>query len=39
MQVEEGEFAENEVYAIDIVVSTGEGKAKVSMHMNDCYDA
>jgi len=29
-KVEDGEFEENEVYAIDIVVSTGEGKPKVS---------
>lgn len=29
MKVEEDEFEENEVYAVDIVVSTGEGKAKV----------
>jgi curved DNA binding protein len=29
MRVEDGEFEENEVYAIDIVVSTGEGKTKV----------
>ncbi|KAF5828289.1 peptidase M24, structural domain-containing protein [Dunaliella salina] len=28
-KVEDGEFEENEVYAIDIVVSTGEGKTKV----------
>ena len=28
-KVEDGEFEENEVYGIDIVVSTGEGKAKV----------
>eukprot|EP01025_Chloroclados_australasicus_P046319 TRINITY_DN5111_c0_g1_i2.p1 TRINITY_DN5111_c0_g1~~TRINITY_DN5111_c0_g1_i2.p1 ORF type:complete len:378 (+),score=53.89 TRINITY_DN5111_c0_g1_i2:77-1210(+) len=28
-KVEDGKFEENEVYAIDIVVSTGEGKAKV----------
>jgi hypothetical protein len=28
-RVEDGEFEENEVYAIDIVVSTGEGKPKV----------
>ncbi|KAL0049427.1 hypothetical protein WJX82_002129 [Trebouxia sp. C0006] len=27
--VEDGEFEENEVYAIDIVVSTGEGKPKI----------
>ena len=30
-KVENGEFEENEVYAVDIVVSTGEGKPKVSM--------
>ncbi len=30
-QVEDAEFAENEVYAIDIMVSTGEGKPKVCM--------
>ena len=29
-KVEDGEFEENEVYAIDIVVSTGDGKPKVS---------
>jgi methionine aminopeptidase len=29
MKVEEDEFEENEVYAVDIVVSTGEGKARV----------
>ena len=29
-KVEDGEFEENEVYAVDIVVSTGEGKPKVS---------
>lgn len=29
-RVEDGEFEENEVYAVDIVVSTGEGKPKVS---------
>ena len=28
-KVEDGEFEENEVYAVDIVVSTGEGKPKV----------
>lgn len=28
-KVEDGEFEENEVYAIDIVVSTGEGKTRV----------
>ena len=28
-KVEEAEFEENEVYAIDIVLSTGEGKPKV----------
>ncbi|DBA65948.1 hypothetical protein WJX79_005753 [Trebouxia sp. C0005] len=28
-KVEDGEFEENEVYAIDIVVSTGEGKPKI----------
>jgi methionine aminopeptidase len=28
-KVEDGEFEENEVYAIDIVVSTGDGKSKV----------
>jgi methionine aminopeptidase len=28
-RVEEGEFEENEVYAVDIVVSTGEGKTRV----------
>ena len=28
-KVEDAEFEENEVYAIDIVVSTGEGKPKV----------
>lgn len=28
-KVEDTEFEENEVYAIDIVVSTGEGKPKV----------
>ena len=28
-KVEDGEFEENEVYAIDIVLSTGEGKPKV----------
>mmetsp|Transcript_40461 Transcript_40461/g.89906 ORF Transcript_40461/g.89906 Transcript_40461/m.89906 type:complete len:391 (+) Transcript_40461:54-1226(+) len=28
-KVEDAEFAENEVYAIDIVVSTGDGKTKV----------
>jgi hypothetical protein len=27
-RVEDGEFEENEVYAIDIVVSTGEGKTR-----------
>jgi len=29
-KVEDGEFEENEVYAVDIVVSTGEGKTRVS---------
>eukprot|EP00955_Chlamydomonas_euryale_P038700 351161-Chlamydomonas_euryale.AAC.6 len=29
MQVEDVEFEENEVYAIDIVLSTGEGKPKI----------
>ncbi len=29
-KVEDAEFEENEVYAIDIVVSTGEGKPRVS---------
>ncbi|KAL3144873.1 hypothetical protein ABBQ38_001973 [Trebouxia sp. C0009 RCD-2024] len=28
-KVEDGEFEENEVYAVDIVVSTGEGKPKI----------
>jgi methionine aminopeptidase len=28
-RVEDGEFEENEVYAVDIVVSTGEGKTRV----------
>ncbi|KAK9808868.1 hypothetical protein WJX72_005476 [[Myrmecia] bisecta] len=28
-RVEEGEFEDNEVYALDVVVSTGEGKSKV----------
>ena len=28
---ENGDFEENEVYAVDIVVSTGEGKPKVSV--------
>jgi curved DNA binding protein len=28
-KVEDGEFEENEVYAVDIVVSTGEGKTRV----------
>ena len=28
-KVEDGEFEENEVYAIDIVISTGDGKPKV----------
>jgi len=30
-KVEDGEFEENEVYAVDIVVSTGDGKPKVGM--------
>ena len=30
-KVEDGEFEENEVYAVDIVVSTGEGKPKVCL--------
>lgn len=29
-KVEDGEFEENEVYAVDIVVSSGEGKPRVS---------
>ena len=33
-KVEDGEFEENEVYAIDIVVSTGEGKPKVCAASN-----
>ena len=33
-KVEDGEFEENEVYAVDIVVSTGEGKPKVSSVWN-----
>lgn len=30
-KVEDGEFEENEVYAIDIVVSTGDGKTRVRL--------
>ena len=33
-KVEDGEFEENEVYAVDIVVSTGEGKPKVCLLCN-----
>lgn len=28
-RVDDAEFAENEVYAVDIVISTGEGKSRV----------
>lgn len=31
-KVEDQEFEENEVYAVDIVVSTGEGKPKVCLN-------
>ena len=36
-KVEDGEFEENEVYAIDIVVSTGEGKPKVSLFAENAH--
>ena len=36
-KVEDGEFEENEVYAIDIVVSTGEGKPKVCTASNPAF--
>ena len=38
-KVEDGEFEENEVYALDIVVSTGEGKPKVSWPSVQCFPA
>ena len=30
-KVDDAEFEENEVYAIDIVTSTGEGKVRISV--------
>lgn len=30
-RAEDGEFEENEVYAVDIVVSTGEGRTRVRL--------
>lgn len=40
-KVEDGEFEENEVYAVDIAVSTGDGKTRVRpecVHPTVCGD-
>lgn len=37
-RVEEAEFEENEVYAIDIVASTGEGKVIKESHQLTSFD-
>jgi len=40
-RVDDAEFEENEVYAVDIVTSTGEGKVIIEWHVNQfichCY--